>query len=284
MAAAADVREEVVPVGGGRLDVRVQVRGSGPPLVWLHAAGGFAWDPFLESLAQERTVYAPLVPGTSPADPDAIDEVEDLWELVLLEQEALFALGLQGADIIGASFGGMLACELHATFPDAFGKLVLLDSLGLWRDDAPVSNALLASPDELPALLFADPAGPAAQAMLTLPDDQGARADVIAGRTWAMGCTAKFWWPVPDRGLHRRLHRITAPTLVVWGAQDALIPSVYADEFGSRIADARVEIIENCGHVPQAEKPDETLALVAPFLGLTPRSLPTAFAETPSGA
>jgi pimeloyl-ACP methyl ester carboxylesterase len=277
--ASADMHEEIISVGNGRVDMRVLVRGSGPPVVWLHPAGGFAWNPFLESLAQERTVYAPLVPGTSPADPNAIDEVRDLWELILLEQEALFALGLQGADLVGNSFGGMLACELQATFPGAFGKLVLFDPIGLWRDDVPVGNVLMAAPEELPALLFADPAGPAAEAMFTLPTDQGARADVIAGLTWAMGCTAKFWWPVPDRGLSRRLHRITAATLVIWGADDALISAAYADEFGARITDARIAIIKDCGHVPQVEKPDETFALVAPFLGLTPRSLPSRSGE-----
>jgi pimeloyl-ACP methyl ester carboxylesterase len=224
----------------------------------------------LESVAQQRTVYAPLVPGTSLADPNAIDEVRDLWELILLEQEALFALGLQGADLVGNSFGGMLACELQATFPDAFGKLVLLDPIGLWRDDMPVSNVLLAAPEELPGLLFADPDGATAQAMLALPADPDAKADAIAGLTWAMGCTAKFWWPVPDRGLSRRLHRITAPTLVIWGADDALISSSYASEFGTRISGSRVEIIDDCGHVPHVEKPDETFALVAPFLGLKP--------------
>ena len=96
------MREEIVPVGGGRIDMRVQVAGEGPPLVFLHNAGGMVWDPFLEEIARTRTVYAPLVPGTSPADPDAIDEVLDLWELVLCEQEALSALGLEGADLVGS--------------------------------------------------------------------------------------------------------------------------------------------------------------------------------------
>jgi pimeloyl-ACP methyl ester carboxylesterase len=258
--------EEVVSVGGGRVDLRVQVAGSGPPLVYLHPAGGLAWDPFLDRLSQERTIYAPLVPGTSPADPDAIDEVRDLWELVLLEQEALSSLGLAGADIVGASFGGMLACELQAVFPGLFGKLVLLAPIGLWRDDAPVANWMMTAPQDLPALLFADPATEAAQAAVALPEDHEERADAIAAATWTLGCTAKFVWPVPDRGLARRLHRITAPTLVIWGTDDALVSSVYAEEFGARIAGARVELLEGCGHVLQVERLEETLALVREFL------------------
>jgi len=266
MATATEAREEIVPVGGGRLDMRVRVRGSGPPLVFMHPAGGFAWDPFLEALAAQRTIYAPLVPGTSPADPDAIDEVRDLWELVLYEQEALSTLGLEGADIVGSSFGGMVACELQAAFPGMFGKLVVLAPIGLWRDDAPVANWMMTAPADFPPLLFADPSSDAAQATFALPEDPVARADTIAAATWAMGCTAKFVWPVPDRGLTRRLHRITAPTLVIWGDQDRLVPPVYAQEFGERIAGARVEVLQDCGHVPQVEKRAETLALVTEFL------------------
>ena len=266
MATASDVREEVVPVWGGRIDLRVQVRGTGDPLVFLHPASGFAWDPFLEELASERTVYAPMVPGTSIEDPDAIDEVRDLGELVLIVQEGLSALGLEGADLVGSSFGGMLASELQATFPGMFGRLVLLDPIGLWRDDAPVRNWLMVAPADLPGLLFHDPSSPAAQEMLALPEDPGEMADTIAVMTWAMGCTAKFVWPVPDRGLARRLHRVTALTLVVWGREDALVSSVYAEEFGARIAGARVEVLDACGHVPQGEQRAETLRLVREFL------------------
>jgi pimeloyl-ACP methyl ester carboxylesterase len=266
MATVPGVREELVPVWGGRVDLRVQVRGSGPPVVFLHPAAGMAWDPFLEELATQRTVYAPLVPGTSMEDPDAIDEVRDLAELVLIVQEGLLALGLQGADLVGSSFGGMLACELQATFPGMFGRLVVLDPIGLWRDDAPVANWLMAGPAELPALLFADPSSEAAQAMLALPEDHTAMADAIAGMTWAMGCTGKFVWPVPDKGLARRLHRVTAETLVIWGREDALVPVVYAEEFGRRIAGARVEVLDGCGPVPQVERREETLALVREHL------------------
>jgi pimeloyl-ACP methyl ester carboxylesterase len=59
---------------------------------------------------------------------------------------------------------------------------------------------------------------------------------------------------------------VTAPTLVIWGREDALVSSVYAEEFGSRIAGARVEVLEACGHVPQVEKRAETLQLVREFL------------------
>ncbi|MGH7805172.1 MAG: alpha/beta fold hydrolase, partial [Candidatus Binatia bacterium] len=73
---------------------------------------------------------------------------------------------------------------------------------------------------------------------------------------------------VPDKGLHKRLHRVKAPTLIVWGENDALVPAAYAEEFRQRIQGSKVAIIPSCGHIPQLEKTEETWAHVAPFLGL----------------
>src|SRR6476619_5240810 len=90
--------------------------------------------------------------------------------------------------------------------------------------------------------------------------------DVAVNTIWAMGCVAKFLWPLPDRGLSKRLHRVSAPTLVVWGEEDAMIPVEYAQEFGRLIRDCRVEVIPDCGHVPQVEQAEATAALVKEFL------------------
>lgn len=261
-----DVAEQVVPVWAGRVGLRVQTAGSGPPVVYLHSAGGLAWDPFLERLAGERTVYAPLVPGTAAGDERAVYEVDDLWDLVLLYEEALRRLGLQGVPLVGSSFGGMLACELAACYPGLASRLVLLDPIGLWRDDLPVANWVIATPEELASLLFLDPEGEAARAVLALPEDPNEAAAAIAGFTWTLGVTAKFVWPVPDKGLRKRLHRIEAPTLVVWGKQDRLVSSGYAEEFAALIRDCRVELIDECGHVPQVEQLETTLSLVRQFL------------------
>ncbi len=87
-----------------------------------------------------------------------------------------------------------------------------------------------------------------------------------SGLAWAIGCTSKFVWPIPDKGLAKRIHRIVAPTLVIWGKQDALVSVAYAAEFGRLIAGSRVEIIDECGHIPQLEQPDRTMSLVSEFL------------------
>jgi pimeloyl-ACP methyl ester carboxylesterase len=265
-----DIQERSVSVWGGRLELAFEVAGDGPPLVYLHPAAGLAWDPFLEQLSQHHTIYAPQVPGTTPGRSAAIGEVDDLWDLVLAYEEAIRALGLGGAPAIGQSFGGMLACELAAHFPALFDRLVVLDPIGLWLDGHPVANWVAVAPEELPALLFHDPQGEAARAAMTPPADPDAAVAAIAGVAWAIGCTAKFVWPIPDKGLSKRLHRIEVPTLIVWGKQDALVPSAYAEEFGRRIAGSRVEVLDECGHIPQVEQPEKTLALVRDFLGVEP--------------
>jgi pimeloyl-ACP methyl ester carboxylesterase len=73
-------------------------------------------------------------------------------------------------------------------------------------------------------------------------------------------------WPIPDKGLKKRLHRVKAPALIVWGEDDELVSPIYAKEFADRLGNARVEIIADCGHVPQVERLDIVGPLVAGFL------------------
>ena len=263
---SAPTAEKAVEVWNNDIKLRFKVTGQGPALVYLHPSAGLTWDGFLDRLAENYTVYAPEFPGTSPTDPYAIHKVDDLWQLVLLYEEAIRTLDIGTPVLVGQSFGGMLAAELAATFPDRFSRVVLLDPIGLWRDDAPVANWITTPTADLPALLFADPTGPAATAMLTPPEDPEEAIAVGAGMVWSVGCTGKFVWPLPDKGLRNRLHRITAPVLIVWGEKDALISPVYADDFVAGIADARAVIIPDAGHIPQVEATEATYNAVEDFL------------------
>ena len=260
------ISEEVVPVWNGRLNIRVKVAGAGAPLLYLHPAAGLAWDPFLSHLAQSFTVYAPEFPGTSVGDPYAIHAVDHLSDVVLIYEEVVRALGLRKPVVVGQSFGGMLAAELCSTYPDLPSKVVLLDPIGLWRADLPMANWIATPPDQLPALLFLDPGSPAAQSMLALPKDPDQAAAAVAGMVWAFGSTGKFAWPIPDRGLRSRLHRLTAPVLVVWGREDALAPVGYLDDWTAELPDAHGVVIDNSGHIPQVEQLDQTITTVEPFL------------------
>jgi pimeloyl-ACP methyl ester carboxylesterase len=257
---------ETVLVPHCDFEAKVKIAGSGPPVVYLHPAGGPAWDPFLDALAEHHTVYAPDHPGTGDTARDAIHRVPGLWDLVLVYDELLDALSLERVPLVGASFGGMVACEVAAHRRRAISALVLLDSIGLWRDDAPVAQYMTMTPDELASTLFHDPLGPAAREAMALPSEPDELAVAMADLTWALGATGKFVWPIPDKGLARRLHRVTAPTLLIWGQEDKLVSPVYAQEFADRLDNARVELIPDAGHVPQLERLDVVAPLVLDFL------------------
>jgi len=265
--AALNLQDRACPVWNGRLTLHIKTVGRGAPLIYLHPAAGLAFDPFLGALSERYTIYAPEHPGTSAGDPEAIHQVDSIWDLVLVYEEAIRSLRLTEPPIvIGQSFGGMMACELAAHFPGLFRKMVVLGPIGLWREDLPIANWITTPPPLLPALLFKDPQCAAAQAALAMPPDPEQALAATAGLVWALGCTGKFAWPIPDRGLSKRIHRIQVPTLIVWGADDALIPSGYAEEFHRRIPGSRVAIVPDCGHIPQVEKGVETLRLVSAFL------------------
>lgn len=261
-----DITERVVEVWDGKLRLRLRVAGAGPALVYFHPETGLIWDPFLTRLAEHHTIYAPEFPGTSPSDPYAIHQVDELWDLVLIYEQALRELGLARPVAVAPSFGGMLAAELAAAYPDLFASLVLLAPLGLWRDDAAVANWITIPQDRLPELLFADPASEPARAWLMPPDDPEAAIAANAGLVWSLGCTGKFVWPLPEKGLTKRLHRVTAPTLIIWGEDDQLISPLYAEEFAQRITGAGTEIIPKAGHMPQVEQREATCALVEQFV------------------
>jgi pimeloyl-ACP methyl ester carboxylesterase len=82
-----------------------------------------------------------------------------------------------------------------------------------------------------------------------------------------MGATGKFIWPIPDKGLKKRIHRVAAPTLVVWGKEDRLVPPVYAEEFAGRIRGARVQMVDAAGHAPHLEQPEKVARMITDFVG-----------------
>jgi pimeloyl-ACP methyl ester carboxylesterase len=260
-------RQQTLTVWQDRVPFRVHVKGEGPAVVFFHGPWGLTWGPFLDALAEHFTVYAPEHPGTTPGLPDVIYEIDTLWDLVLCYDELLEQLRLPEVVLAGHSFGAMVACEVAAQRPSRARRLVLIDPIGLWRDDAPVTNWMLVGPQELPECVFRNVESAGAKALFTIPDDPEEGALARTRLTWAMGSTGKFIWPIPDKGLKKRIHRIAAtPTLLVWGQDDRLVPRVYADEFARRLARTQTEIIKEAGHAPHLEQPDATARVVRSFL------------------
>lgn len=261
------MREQAVPVWQGQVRLRVLSEGRGPALVFFHGPWGLAWDPFLDELARTFTVYAPEHPGTTPDAPDDVYHLDGLWDLVLCYDELLRALDVERAMLVGHSFGGMVACELAAAYPDRASRLVLIDPLGFWRDTDPIANFMVLELGQLRARVFRNPEGDAARRLFGGLDDPQGAATARIRLMWAMGATGKFMWPIPDKGLKKRIHRVKAPTLLLWGKEDRLVPPVYADEFARRIPGARVQTVGDAGHAPQMEQPETVARMLRDFAG-----------------
>jgi pimeloyl-ACP methyl ester carboxylesterase len=130
------------------------------------------------------------------------------------------------------------------------------------------------SPADLVRSIYHDPA--LVERVLAIePTPEQMRAQVRA-----RNMTARLGWNpyLCNPALRARLRRVPVPTLVVWGAQDRLIPVAHAYAFAQAIPDARVALIEACGHVPAMEQPGEFAHVVSEFL-----AAPSADGPTPAG-
>jgi pimeloyl-ACP methyl ester carboxylesterase len=262
----AQSSERRVKLWQDTVETVVEVRGGGPAVVYLHGPWGLRADgAFLDLLSQRHTVYAPRHPGTVPEAPDAVHELDTWLDLLVYYGELFDLLGLAAPVVVGHSFGGMVAAEIAAATPERVERLILIDPIGLWRDDLPVQSWMILPPQKLRRALFAEPDGEAAQRFFSLPEDHDARAEVQANFIWTQACTGKFVWPIPDKGLKKHIHRIATPTLLVWGAQDGIVVPAYAQEFAGRISGARVELIGGAGHLPYLEQPARVAQLVWDF-------------------
>src|SRR3954463_7929000 len=126
---------------------------------------------------------------------------------------------------------------------------------------------LTMTPQELGAAIWADPEAAMARMPKVDPEDREAQAKGMLEREKSMSATGKFIWPIADKGLKKRIHRIKAPTLIVWGEQDGLIPPVYGPLFQKSIRGSQLVTIPSAGHVPMVEQPDAFLKAVTGFLG-----------------
>jgi pimeloyl-ACP methyl ester carboxylesterase len=251
-----------------RIATEVEISGRGPALVYLHGPWGLGPDrAFVARLAGGHTVYAPKFPGTSHGDPDGVHALDNWLDLIVYYGELFDQLKLTAPAVVGHSFGGLLAAEMAASIPQSVGRLALIDPVGLWRDDHPVQNWMLLSDKTRKASLFADPDGEAARRFFDVPVDPAERVETLSQFIWAQACTGKFVWPIADRGFGKHSHRITAPTLIVWGKADRIIVPAYAQEFARGIAGARIELIGQAGHLPHLEQPEKVAVVLSGFLG-----------------
>ena len=255
-------RSRMLTLGPGRPTIEVLEAGMGAPLLFLHGAGGVpAWEGALPMLARAYHVYAPLLPGFGQST--GLDCLDDQQDLFFLGFDVMEALGLEHPYVVGESMGGWIAAEMAALRPKEIGRLALAAPIGLWRDDAPVVDLFGHMTHELVPYLFHDTSCVGAQRMLavsSLISDKDDRTDeqveFLIGLARGFRTVAKFLFPIPENGLEKRLPRITAPTMVLWGTEDRFIAPSYARIFEQKIAGARVEMIPAAGHLIGLEQAD----------------------------
>lgn len=237
--------------------------GDGEPIGYLHGMIGTPHQhPILPALAAAgRRVIAPNLPGFGGSAPCA--DIRSLHDWVVATSEVIDVVGLAGRHVVASSVGAMLALEVAAVRPEAFSRLTLIAPFGLWDDDDPTTDPFATTLSNQRALLTADPAVTSCffddqpdRSAAELVDDNVAR---YATRTAA----ASLVWPIPEFGLVTRIHRVTCPVTLVWGAQDRLVPVSYLGRFAAALANVgATHIIEHAGHLVDWDQPAAVAALL----------------------
>ncbi len=238
--------------------------GRGEPLLFLHGAGGLVWDPFLEALAAKYKVYAPYLLGTGRSR--GLENIRDLKDLVITYYDLLDALHVDSINLVGHSMGGMMACEMAASDPSRVQRVVAICPAGIFREDPPAPDLFAMLPQERIANITYDPQSELAKSLMALPAQIDQKVEVLIDRLTTLQAAAKFLWPIPDKGLRRRMHRIKAPTLIIWGRQDRMIPAAYANDFKAGIPQAEVVLIDKASHLVQLEQTPQCVELIAKFM------------------
>lgn len=247
----------------GGVDTAILVAGAGRPVVMLHGAATIEGFDHGLALADRFRVLMPSHPGMGLSG-DA-PHVAGMQDLVIHYLDLIDALELDRPHLIGFSMGGWLAAELAAVASDRFGKVVLVAPAGVTDPDHPATPLGEIAPADLPGYLAHDarvalryfPGGTHAP-----PPDAFGAARAREGAALAR-ILAPYGMGHPN--LHRFLHRIRNPSLIVWGDHDRLLPAGLARSWASRMPDARVHIAADAGHLVLQEKP-ATLAAIGDFL------------------
>lgn len=253
--------EHFVQASGSR--ARVLSKGAGEPVGVLAGLGGWpAWNPFLEALAEGCRVVAPSLPG-QPGGGE-FRALDDLADWISATLDLLEASGLSGQDLVGFGPGGMLAAEVAAFSPASVRRLVLVAPFGLFDPAEPVSDVFAKRASEVPPLHSARPEA-FAQALACPPGCDA--VDWQVDQVRAMEAAARLLWPLGDRGLGKRLHRIRCATLLVFGSEDRVVPASYAKRFAVGIAGpTEIRSIDGAGHRVDFDAPQALARAITSFL------------------
>ena len=264
--------DRFIEVDGLRVRVRIEGPADAPPIVLLH---GYtfsleSWDAWAKGLSATRRVIRYDLAGHGLTGPDASKRYSNEARAAF-HIEVMDALGVERADLAGNSLGGLIAWRVAAAHPERVDQLVLVDAGGYPING--VADAPVAAPPPVAAYLLTAPEAGVQAAMQALYGDPSkldpARVAQVRdlmrrrgnGRAFVEHI-AQFTLPDPTASLAT----IAAPTLILWGEADKLIPVGHAARFQSAIKTAQTKTYPGVGHVPQEEAAAASLADVEAFL------------------
>ncbi len=265
--------DQYLEIAGVRLRVRDTGPKTAPAVLMLHGFGDSleTWESWATVLSTDHRVVRFDLPGFALTGPDPSGDYSDRRSLAVITA-LMDRLGIARASLIGNSLGGKLAWELAALEPDRVDRLVLVSPDGFaspgfaYGKKADVPFMLRLLPYTLPEFLvrssmapaFANPAS-MSDALVTRYRDMmlapGARAAMLARMAQVM-----LEDPEP------LLRRIKAPTLLIWGREDGMIPVANAADYQRDLPDSRLVELPGLGHLPQEEAPEISIAAVRDFL------------------
>jgi pimeloyl-ACP methyl ester carboxylesterase len=252
---------ESISVSDVTLDV--EERGTGRPLLFLHAGEGLQPQrPWLDLLATRFRVIAPHHPGFGNSSlPDWIGTVDDLAYLYL---DLARMLELRDAVLVGADFGGWIAAEMAVRNTAGFSHLVLAAPLGIKLGgvtDRDIVDMHAIPRAEFMRLAWADPQLGEID-YTALPESE--LAAIVRGRE---AFTLFGWKPyMHNPRLKRWLHRVDLPTLLLWGEHDRIVTTAYGEGWCAAIPNAEMQVIRDAGHYPHWEQAEAFVGRLAEFV------------------
>lgn len=255
--------EKVVSVFGQ--NIHYFEAGQGPVVLLLHGLGAVKeiWLPTIAALSARYHVYAIDQIGFGHSDKPLLDyriaTFSDFLDGFMQSQH------LSKATLVGNSLGGWIALDFAAAHPDSVEKLVLLDSAGMpWQPGGAAVNlnpASLAATRVLLESLFYDKKIVTDDFVHQVFLDRMRNNDGYTIQRTMAGFSAE------NQFEDKKLGSIHAPTLVLWGRNDELIAVANGEKLRDGVAGAKMVVFEQCGHVPQIEKPAEFNRALLEFLG-----------------
>jgi pimeloyl-ACP methyl ester carboxylesterase len=241
-------------------NIALRRAGGGRPLLYLHGASDAGqWFPFMDALAARHVVLAPEHPGFGASDmPAWLDTIPDLanFYLDLIEQ-----LDLSDVDLFGHDLGGWIAADLAMRDPRRLASLTLITAAGIHVPGVAQPDPFLRPDEQRIRDLFHDPGH--ADEMVKRMLRPEAEDQTLRNQT----TTARLTWQPRgyDPHLAKWLHRIKLPTLLVWGANDRVLPPAYASAWQKLIPGAQLVTLSDCGHLPHVEQPQAFVGALEHF-------------------